>query len=118
MNGMTCKAKIAGAGDVQALAINVEAVNRPIVLSLRPERVQPNPTPGTLPNVFSAEIAEVIYLGDHVRTRLSPYGHDDFVIKLPNSEGPVQLEPGAAITSAGKRKIVGPSTRTDDGPGG
>ncbi|RXG90927.1 ABC transporter ATP-binding protein [Bradyrhizobium vignae] len=98
MNGTTCKVEIAGAGNVQALAINVEAIGRPTVLSLRPERVQLNPTPGTLPNIFSAEVAEVIYLGDHVRTRVSVCGHNDFVIKLPNSEGLVQLEPGAAIT--------------------
>ncbi|RXH42324.1 ABC transporter ATP-binding protein [Bradyrhizobium zhanjiangense] len=97
MNGTTCKVEIAG-GNVQALAINVEAVGRPTVLSLRPERVQLNPAPGTLPNIFSAQVAEVIYLGDHVRTRVSVCGHSDFIIKLPNSEGLVKLEPGAAIT--------------------
>jgi len=95
MNGTTCKVEIAG-GNVQALAINVEAVGRPTVLSLRPARVQLNPTPGALPNVCDAQIAEVIYLGDHVRTRVSVCGHDDFVIKLPNSEGLVRLEPGTA----------------------
>ncbi|MGY4426181.1 putative spermidine/putrescine transport system ATP-binding protein [Bradyrhizobium sp. JR6.1] len=98
MNGTTCKVDISGAGNVQALAINVEAVGGQTVLSLRPERVKLNPTPGSLPNVFSARVAEVIYLGDHVRTRVSVCGHDDFVIKLPNSEGVVQLEPGTAIT--------------------
>lgn len=98
MNGAACNVEIAGASNVQALAINVEAIGQPTVLSLRPERVQLNPTPGTLPNIFSAEVAEVIYLGDHVRTRVSVCGHNDFVIKLPNSEGLVPLEPGAAIT--------------------
>ncbi|WP_456748737.1 ABC transporter ATP-binding protein [Bradyrhizobium sp. USDA 4354] len=98
MNDATCKVEIPGAGNVQALAINVEAVGRSTLLSLRPERVKLNPTPGSLPNVFSARVAEVIYLGDHVRARVSVCGHDDFVIKLPNSEGVVQVEPGAAIT--------------------
>ncbi|WP_229172515.1 ABC transporter ATP-binding protein [Bradyrhizobium altum] len=98
MNGTTCNVEIAGAGNVQALAINVEAVGRPTVLSLRPERVQLNPVPGSLPNVFSARVTELIYLGDHVRARVSLYSHDDFVVKLPNSEGLVQLEPGTAIT--------------------
>ncbi|WP_407114669.1 ABC transporter ATP-binding protein [Bradyrhizobium sp. LMG 9283] len=97
MNGTTCKVEIAG-GSVEALAINVEAVGGPTVLSLRPERVKLNPAPGSLPNIFSANVAEVIYLGDHVRIRVSVCGHDDFVIKLPNSEGEVQVEPGAAIT--------------------
>ncbi|WP_342713482.1 ABC transporter ATP-binding protein [Bradyrhizobium sp. B124] len=98
INGTTCKVEIPGAGNVQALAINVEAVGRPTVLSLRPERVKLNPAPGALPNIFSARVAEVIYLGDHVRACVSVCGHDDFVIKLPNSEGVVQLEPGTAIS--------------------
>ncbi|WP_418219811.1 ABC transporter ATP-binding protein [Bradyrhizobium icense] len=78
MNGATCNVEVAGAANVQALAINVEAVGRPTILSLRPERVKLNPPPGSLPNVFSAQIAEVIYLGDHVRIRASVCGHDDF----------------------------------------
>jgi putative spermidine/putrescine transport system ATP-binding protein len=98
MNGTTCKVEISGSGNIQALAVNVEAVGRPTVLSLRPERVKLNPVPGSLPNVFNAQVEELIYLGDHVRTRVSVCGHDDFVVKLPNSEGAVQLEPGAAIT--------------------
>ncbi|MCC8940187.1 ABC transporter ATP-binding protein [Bradyrhizobium sp. Arg68] len=98
MNGATCKVDISGAGNVQAVAVNVEAVGGQTVLSLRPERVKLNPTPGSLPNVLSARVAEVIYLGDHVRIRVSVCGHDDFVVKLPNTEGVVQLEPGTAIT--------------------
>ncbi|WP_347338876.1 TOBE domain-containing protein [Bradyrhizobium nanningense] len=40
----------------------------------------------------------MIYLGDHVRIRVSVCGRDDFVVKLPNSEGMMQVERGAAIT--------------------
>ncbi|MDF0581983.1 ABC transporter ATP-binding protein [Bradyrhizobium yuanmingense] len=98
MSGGSCKVDVPGAGNVQALAINIEAVGSSTVLSLRPERVKLNPAPGSLPNVFSANVAEVIYLGDHVRARVCVCGQDDFVIKLPNSESVVQLEPGAAIT--------------------
>ncbi|MGY4408330.1 putative spermidine/putrescine transport system ATP-binding protein [Bradyrhizobium sp. LB7.1] len=98
MNGAICKVEIPGAGNVQALAVDIEAAGRPTVLSLRPERVKLNPAPGSLPNVFGALVAEVIYLGDHVRARVSVCGHDDFVIKLPNSDGVVQLETGTAIT--------------------
>ena len=86
-------------------------------LKVRKERVKLNPAPGSLPNIFSARVAEVIYLGDHVRARISVGAHDNFVIKLPNSEGVVQLAPGAAITSDGRRRIVGRSTRHDDVPG-
>lgn len=98
MNGATCRVEIPSAGNVQALVINVEAVGRPAVLSLRPERVKLNPASDALPNVFSARVVEVIYLGDHVRTRVSLCGHGDFVIKQPNAGDIVRLEPGTAIT--------------------
>ncbi|RVC61963.1 ABC transporter ATP-binding protein, partial [Mesorhizobium sp. M2A.F.Ca.ET.046.02.1.1] len=98
LNGTTCTVEIPGAGNVQALAVNVDMVGRPTVLSLRPERVKLNPTPGSVPNVFSARVAEVVYLGDHVRARMSVCGRDDFVVKLSNSEGVAHVEPGAAVT--------------------
>ncbi|WP_407181607.1 ABC transporter ATP-binding protein [Bradyrhizobium sp. STM 3562] len=98
ISGATCSVEISGGGVVHALAINVEAVGQPTVLSLRPERVKLNPPQGSLSNVFAAQVAEVIYLGDHVRARISVCGHDDFVVKLPNSDSSVQAEPGAVIT--------------------
>ncbi|MER9727026.1 MULTISPECIES: ABC transporter ATP-binding protein [unclassified Mesorhizobium] len=98
VNGATCKVEIPGAGNVLALAVNIEGVGKPTVLSLRPERVKLNPIPGSLPNVFNAQVAELIYLGDHLRIRISVCGHDDFVLKLPNSEGLARVEPGAVIT--------------------
>jgi len=98
MNGAMCEVEVPGAGNVRATTVNVAGVGRSAVLSLRPERVKLSPAPGSLPNVFGAQIAEVIYLGDHVRARISVCDQNDFVIKLPNSDGVVQLEPGAAIT--------------------
>jgi putative spermidine/putrescine transport system ATP-binding protein len=98
MNGTTCQVEIPGSGAVHALRVNVEAVGQTTTLSLRPERVKINPSPQAVPNIFNAEVRELIYLGDHVRTRVAVCGHDDFVVKLPNSEGTVQFEPGAKIT--------------------
>lgn len=98
MSGATCTVEIPGASNLQALAVNVAAVGQPTTLSLRPERVRLNPAPGSLPNIFNARVEELIYLGDHVRARVAVCGRDDFVIKLPNSEGMVQVAQGAAIT--------------------
>lgn len=117
MKGSTCKLEVAGAGNVQALEINVGAVGRPIVLSLRPERVQLNLTLGALPNVFSARVAEVIELSDNVRTRVSVCCHDDFVNNLPNSEGLVQLDPGTAITIGWKTENCRALDARDDDRG-
>lgn len=97
MNGAICEVEVPGTGNVRATAVNVDRDGQSTVLSLRPERVKLNPEPGSLPNIFCAQVGEVIYLGDHVRARISVC-EEDFVIKLPNSDGVVQLEPGAAIT--------------------
>ena len=43
--------------------------------------------PASLPNVFGAQVEELIYLGDHIRTRVSVCGNEDFVVKVPNAEG-------------------------------
>ena len=98
MNGTTCQVQIDGSAAIRALAVNVGAVGQATTLSLRPERVKINPPAGSVPNLFNAEVRELIYLGDHVRTRVSVCGNDNFVVKLPNAEGAVQFEPGAKIT--------------------
>lgn len=98
LNGTTCTVDISGAGAVQALAVNVEMAGRPTVLSLRPERVKLNPIPGSLPNIFRARVEEVIYLGDHIRARMTVCGHDDFMVKISNWEGAVHVKPGETVT--------------------
>ena len=82
------------AGSVIAKKVNVNAVGDRSTLSLRPERVTVNPEPGTLPNIFSGVAEELIYLGDHIRTRFTVLGHDDFIVKIPNSADHAQLQQG------------------------
>ncbi|MGB8713658.1 MAG: TOBE domain-containing protein, partial [Onishia taeanensis] len=48
-------------------------------------------------NVFTARVQEVIYLGDHLRTRLSVCGSDEFILKTPNAAGLDSLRPGQDI---------------------
>jgi putative spermidine/putrescine transport system ATP-binding protein len=42
--------------------------------------------------MFDATVKELIYLGDHIRTRVDVCGHDDFVIKIPNSDDHATLK--------------------------
>jgi putative spermidine/putrescine transport system ATP-binding protein len=98
INGASCEVEIEGGGSVRALPVKVTGVGHPTLLSLRPERVRINPAGGSLPNIFPARVEELIYLGDHIRTRVSVCGHDDFVVKVPNAEGRVPFQPGSAIT--------------------
>jgi putative spermidine/putrescine transport system ATP-binding protein len=97
VNGQTCVVAVEG-GEVRALAVKVDGIGSRSTLSLRPERVLIDPSPERCPNVFEACVEELIYHGDHTRTRVRACGCDDFIIKVPNAAGRVHLEVGAAIT--------------------
>ena len=86
-NDGTCFVDLDAGGEVKALAVNVNSVGDRTTLSLRPERVDINPDDGSLPNMFSAKVEELIYLGDHIRTRCSVCGTDEFIVKVPNAHG-------------------------------
>ena len=95
--GKNCTVQVEGGQSVEALAVNVRNEGERTTLSLRPERVFVRPDPGSCPNVFDATVEELIYLGDHVRTRVRLLGHDDFIIKIPNSAGHQHLQTGETV---------------------
>ncbi len=96
-SGDTCTVRLADGTAVQALAANVDGPGAPTTLSLRPERVKIEPPAGSLPNIFDARVEELIYLGDHLRVRVSVCNVDDFVVKIHNSEERPLLEVGTAV---------------------
>jgi len=96
INDSLCTVEVENA-TVQALKVNVEQQNQNTTLSLRPERVTINPPADSCPNIFSAKVEELIYLGDHIRSRVNVLGHDDFVIKVPNSAGHQHLRTGESV---------------------
>jgi len=79
--GDKCTVEIDGGWIVKALTVNV------IV----------NPAEGSVENVFDGRVEELIYLGDHIRTRISVCGNDDFIVKVPNSQVYSGLEKGRKI---------------------
>jgi putative spermidine/putrescine transport system ATP-binding protein len=96
VNGGSCSVAVAG-GEIRALAVNIEGPGSATTLSLRPERVVINPPAGDCPNLFDGRVEELIYLGDHMRTRVSVCGHDDFIVKVPNATGHTHLRPGDPV---------------------
>jgi len=97
VNGETCSVEAESGDRIEALAVNVGAVGAATTISLRPERLTINPPEGSMPNVFDGRVEELIFHGDHVRTRLSLCGHDDFIVKVPNAAGHEHLRPGEAV---------------------
>ena len=97
-NGDTVKVEVDNnAGTVIGKKVNVGGVGERSTLSLRPERVTVNPEPGSLPNIFSGIAEELIYLGDHIRTRFTVLGHNDFIVKIPNSAVHAHLKEGDTV---------------------
>ena len=92
------KVAVDGSGSVvEAVKIKVEGVGARATLSLRPERVVVGPKKGEMSNIFPARAEELIYLGDHIRTRFTVCGHDDFIVKIPNSAAHAHLREGETV---------------------
>ncbi|MFC3228075.1 ABC transporter ATP-binding protein [Marinibaculum pumilum] len=84
-NGHACAVRLDDGSLVQALKVNVNGAGERSTLSLRPERVVIQPEGERYPNQFDARVEELIYLGDHIRTRVNVCGSDQFVVKVPNA---------------------------------
>ncbi|WP_163270904.1 ABC transporter ATP-binding protein [Chelativorans alearense] len=81
---------------VEALAVNAGPGER-TQLSIRPERVEIDPDESVSDHTVTARVEEVIYLGDHIRTRMTVAGNSDFVVKTRNRLGARRLDPGASV---------------------
>ncbi len=97
VNGKSCTVELDSGGAVEALAVNIAGQGERTTLSLRPERVLINPPADKYPNTFEAKVEELIYLGDHIRTRINFAGNDQFVVKVPNAQGHVVIDEGGAV---------------------
>ncbi len=98
IDGEYCVVQTAEGVPVYSMAINVARAGEDSTLSLRPERVVINPEAGSVPNIFEAKVLELIYLGDHIRTRVALLGRDDFIVKVPNSANHAYLSEGDIVS--------------------
>ena len=87
IDGDHCVVAVNGGGILKALKVNVNNVGDTTSVSLRPERVTVDPAEGSVDNIFVGMVEELIYLGDHVRTRVNVCGNDEFIVKIPNAQG-------------------------------
>lgn len=97
-DGDQCSVELEGGGGVvKAKKINVESVGARTTLSLRPERVVVNPGANECENNCSARVEELIYHGDHTRTRVSVSENKEFIIKVPNTHNQQHMTKGQVI---------------------
>ena len=91
----TGRVRLADGSEVVATVAAGLALDAPVVVSVRPERVVIGEGEG--PNRFPAQLIEVIYLGDHCKLRLRVAGSEDFVAKVATASA-AGWSSGAALT--------------------
>jgi putative spermidine/putrescine transport system ATP-binding protein len=98
--GERCVVRLERGGTVRELVARAVACGGPgerTTLSLRPERVHLNPPDGACDTVCDARITDVIYLGDHLRLRVTALDDCEFILKLPNASSRRTVAAGDAI---------------------
>jgi putative spermidine/putrescine transport system ATP-binding protein len=97
IDGNVCMVELDGGGTVSAEKVNVGGVGARATLSIRPERIELAPKKGSMTNNLPARIEELIYLGDHIRVRMSVSRTDNFVVKVRNAAGRRTLKVGEEV---------------------
>lgn len=92
IDGNSASVKLEDGTEVAALAVNCGGQGERTMLSIRPERVVIGDP--SAPNRMDGRVVELIYLGDHIRCRMEVAGHDDFIVKVPNSHAHAALTVG------------------------
>jgi putative spermidine/putrescine transport system ATP-binding protein len=98
IQGGECRVELDGGGSVLAQPVNVSGEGAQVTLSIRPERVVlAADANGDTPNLLPGRIEELIYLGDHIRVRMTVAGNDGFIVKLRNDGGRRPPQVGAEV---------------------
>ena len=97
ISGNKCVITTETGENINSLKINVDNVGDNSTVSLRPERIAINSSEDKFENTFDAKVKELIYLGDHIRTRVDVCGTDQFIVKVPNSYQGSDLKEGATV---------------------
>jgi putative spermidine/putrescine transport system ATP-binding protein len=66
-------------------------------LSIRPERVEIDPEEAEIAQTVDGRVEEIIYLGDHIRTRMTVAGNSDFIVKTRNRLGARKFRVGEQV---------------------
>jgi len=97
VSGDVAEVRLQDGSLVRALPVKVDAAGQETLLSIRPERIMLDPPESDDIPVLDGRVEELIYLGDHIRCRLSVAGNDEFVVKIPNAADEKRLKAGQSV---------------------
>jgi len=92
-----CRVTLGDGTEVAAEAVNIGSIGEKTTISLRPERIEFDPT-DSMDNLVKGTIKEVIYHGDHLRVVMDVAGNDEFIVKVRNRGDQRVLETGQTHT--------------------
>jgi putative spermidine/putrescine transport system ATP-binding protein len=97
VDGDTAEVTLENGAKVRALPVNIAGVGKPTLLSIRPERVILDPPQADDIPTLEGKVEQLIYLGDHIRCRISVAGNDEFIVKIPNDAEDKRLNAGETV---------------------
>lgn len=98
LDGDSALVRLGNGEVIVATAVNIRENGQPTTVSIRPERIEFKAEmmpPGA--HTIEADVLDVVYMGDILRTRLRVAGSDDFVMKSRNTLGQTRLTAGQKI---------------------
>ena len=95
-DGDICAVEAEG-GVVNAFDVQGSAPGDEVLLAIRPERLGVAAGAGQYANELVADVVDVVFIGDHLRVRLSVGGRDDLIAKIPNLVGHGRVLPGDTV---------------------
>ena len=95
-DGDICSVEAEG-GVVNAFDVQGSAPGDEVLLAIRPERLGVAAGAGQYANELVADVADVVFIGDHLRVRLKVGGRDDLIAKIPNIVGHGRVLPGDTV---------------------
>jgi len=99
-----CTVELDDGQKVAAVPIKAGVAGDRTTLSIRPERITVAPKKAAVHSTLPAKIAELIYLGDHIRTRMEVAGQTEFIVKIPNRPGQEPLTEGENVSIGWRRE--------------
>jgi putative spermidine/putrescine transport system ATP-binding protein len=98
IDGDTCRVQLAEGMVATATAANQMQIGDATTLSVRPERVLVNTTPGNGVDNLPATVSEIIYFGDHRRVMMRLKSGAELMAKVPLAEDGDRLQVGDALS--------------------
>jgi putative spermidine/putrescine transport system ATP-binding protein len=95
--GSSAIVRLSSGEQIIAASVSFVAEQKPVLLSLRPERVQLTQDRSNFENSFAMTVVDSVYQGDHLRIKLSN-GTQSIVAKLDRRSR--EFEPGARVFAA------------------